>query len=86
MGWDALCQRPTGAAAWGVWPVLLGRYCVHRDLPCHMGLEEIKSLIRLPDIVACAKQDVATAAVSAREGTGLTQVLRWLQDTHRAGS
>lgn len=51
-----------------------------------MGLEEIKSLIRLPDIVACAKQDVATAAVSAREGTGLTQVLRWLQDTHRAGS
>ncbi|XP_058532009.1 ADP-ribosylation factor-like protein 16 [Ochotona princeps] len=56
------------------------------DLPCHMGLEEVKSLIRLPDIVACAKQDVATAAVSAREGTGLTQVLRWLQDTHRNGS
>uniref|UniRef100_A0A8C9BQ61 ADP-ribosylation factor-like 16 n=1 Tax=Phocoena sinus TaxID=42100 RepID=A0A8C9BQ61_PHOSS len=38
------------------------------DLPCYMTIEEMKSLIRLPDLIAC---------------TGLSEVLRWLQDIHR---
>ncbi|XP_012511884.1 PREDICTED: ADP-ribosylation factor-like protein 16 [Propithecus coquereli] len=56
------------------------------DLPCYMTMEEIKSLIRLPDIVACAKQNIAMAEISAWKGTGLAGVLRWLQDTHRTSS
>ncbi|XP_020043718.1 ADP-ribosylation factor-like protein 16 isoform X2 [Castor canadensis] len=56
------------------------------DLPCYMTMEEIKSLIRLPDIIACAKQNITTAEISARKGTGLARVLRWLQDQHRTSS
>ncbi|KAB0357851.1 hypothetical protein FD755_021159 [Muntiacus reevesi] len=53
------------------------------DLPCYMTIEEMKSLIRLPDLIACAKQNITTVEISARKGTGLSDVLRWLQDTHR---
>ncbi|KAM9209825.1 LOW QUALITY PROTEIN: ADP-ribosylation factor-like protein 16 [Dugong dugon] len=53
------------------------------DLPCYMSVEEMKSLMRLPDVVACAKQNITTAEISARVGTGLAGVLRWLRDTHR---
>ncbi|XP_029417072.1 ADP-ribosylation factor-like protein 16 isoform X4 [Nannospalax galili] len=56
------------------------------DLPCYMTMEEIKSLMRLPDITACAKQSITTAEISARNGTGLETVLGWLQDQHRASS
>ncbi|KAF6298016.1 hypothetical protein mRhiFer1_000987 [Rhinolophus ferrumequinum] len=56
------------------------------DLPCYMTIEEMKSLIRLPDIIACAKQNITIAEISARKGTGLTEVLRWLQDTHRTST
>lgn len=56
------------------------------DLPCYMTVEEMKSLIRLPDIIACAKQNITTAEISARKGTGLSEVLRWLQDTHKTES
>nr|XP_003417385.3 ADP-ribosylation factor-like protein 16 isoform X3 [Loxodonta africana] len=54
------------------------------DLPCYVSVEELKSLMRLPDIIACAKQNITTAEISARKGTGLAGVLRWLQGTHRA--
>ncbi|MBZ3888290.1 ADP-ribosylation factor-like protein 16 [Sciurus carolinensis] len=54
------------------------------DLPCYMTMEEIKSLIRLPDIIACAKQNITTVEISAREGTGLAKVLQWLQDEPRS--
>ncbi|XP_039082258.1 ADP-ribosylation factor-like protein 16 isoform X1 [Hyaena hyaena] len=54
------------------------------DLPCYMTVEEMKSLIRLPDIIACAKQNITIAEISAQKGTGLSEVLRWLRDTHRA--
>lgn len=55
----------------------------HSDLPCYMTVEEMKSLIRLPDIIACAKQSITTAEISARDGTGLATVLLWLQEQHR---
>ena len=48
-----------------------------------MTVEEMKSIIRLPDIIACAKQNIATAEISARDGTGLAAVLLWLQEQHR---
>ncbi|XP_005332715.2 ADP-ribosylation factor-like protein 16 [Ictidomys tridecemlineatus] len=54
------------------------------DLPCYMTIEEIKSLMRLPDIIACAKQNITTLEISARKGTGLAKVLHWLQDEHRS--
>ncbi|XP_076400042.1 ADP-ribosylation factor-like protein 16 [Peromyscus maniculatus bairdii] len=56
------------------------------DLPCYMTMEEIKSLIRLPDIIACAKQNITTAEISARNGTGLATVLLWLQEQHKCSS
>lgn len=55
----------------------------HSDLPCYMTVEEMKSIIRLPDIIACAKQNIAAAEISARDGTGLAAVLLWLQEQHR---
>ncbi|XP_043319263.1 ADP-ribosylation factor-like protein 16 isoform X3 [Cervus elaphus] len=58
-------------------------YVSESDLPCYMTIEEMKSLIRLPDLIACAKQNITTVEISARKGTGLSDVLRWLQDTHR---
>lgn len=73
-----------GAGMWQptlTWPVF---HC--SDLPCYMTVEEMKSLIRLPDIIACAKQNVTVAEISAWQGTGLTGVLRWLQDTHSTSS
>ncbi|TKC44512.1 hypothetical protein EI555_006577 [Monodon monoceros] len=30
------------------------------DLPCHMTIEEMESLIRLPDLIACAKRNITT--------------------------
>ncbi|XP_025715782.1 ADP-ribosylation factor-like protein 16 isoform X1 [Callorhinus ursinus] len=56
------------------------------DMPCYMTVEEMKSLIRLPDIIACAKQSISTVAVSAHKGTGLAEVLHWLQDTQGTDS
>lgn len=58
----------------------------YSDLPCYMTMEEIKSLMRLPDIVACAKQNITTVEISARTGTGLAAVLLWLQNQHRHSS
>uniref|UniRef100_H2NV22 Uncharacterized protein n=1 Tax=Pongo abelii TaxID=9601 RepID=H2NV22_PONAB len=54
------------------------------DLPCYMSTEEMKLLIRPPDVIACAKQNITMAEISACEGTGLAGVLAWLQATHRA--
>lgn len=71
----------------GLWqPTVTGCFFRYSDLPCYMTVEEMKSLIRLPDIIACAKQNISTAEISAHKGTGLAGVLHWLQDTHRTDS
>ncbi|XP_078258025.1 ADP-ribosylation factor-like protein 16 [Rhinoraja longicauda] len=54
------------------------------DLPCHMSLVEMKSLLRLDDILAWSKQRISVLEVSARTGTGLDQLLKWLH-THLKG-
>lgn len=64
--------------------ILTRQFFNYSDLPCYMTIEEIKSLIRLPDIIACAKQNITTLEISARKGTGLAKVLHWLQDEHRS--
>ncbi|XP_074871057.1 ADP-ribosylation factor-like protein 16 isoform X5 [Carettochelys insculpta] len=51
------------------------------DLPCYMSLVEMKSLFRFQDIIACAKQPITVVNTSAREGTGLPDVLHWLRST-----
>ncbi|NWX15428.1 ARL16 protein, partial [Aegotheles bennettii] len=51
------------------------------DLPRHMSLVEMKSLFRMQDIVTCATQPITVMETSARDGTGLADVLRWLRDT-----
>ncbi|XP_028267838.1 ADP-ribosylation factor-like protein 16 [Parambassis ranga] len=50
-----------------------------RDMPCIMSLVEIKSLLRMDDIVASASQPITTLEFSARSGQGLQEVLSWLE-------
>ncbi|XP_075576298.1 ADP-ribosylation factor-like protein 16 [Pelecanus crispus] len=49
------------------------------DLPCYMSLVEMKSLFRMQDIVSCATQPITMLETSARDGTGLADVLQWLR-------
>lgn len=51
------------------------------DLPCYMSLAEMKSLFRMQDVVSCATQPITMLETSARDGTGLADVLRWLRAT-----
>ncbi|XP_048410823.1 ADP-ribosylation factor-like protein 16 isoform X1 [Stegostoma tigrinum] len=48
------------------------------DLPCSMSRVEMKSLFRMDDIIACAKQHISIMEVSAWDGTGLDEVLKWI--------
>ncbi|XP_057717096.1 ADP-ribosylation factor-like protein 16 [Corythoichthys intestinalis] len=50
-----------------------------RDMPCTMSLVEMRSLFRLDDVVASAHQTITTLEASARTGTGLLEVLTWLE-------
>ncbi|KAM8945677.1 ADP-ribosylation factor-like protein 16 [Pelodytes ibericus] len=52
------------------------------DLSSCMSLVELKSLFRMDDIISCARQPITVLEVSARDGTGLQDVLRWLQLSH----
>ncbi|XP_072414902.1 ADP-ribosylation factor-like protein 16 [Chiloscyllium punctatum] len=54
------------------------------DLPCSMSLVEMKSLFRMDDIIACAKQNISVLEVSAWDGSGLDEILKWLH-SHRKG-
>ncbi|XP_063817264.1 ADP-ribosylation factor-like protein 16 isoform X2 [Pseudophryne corroboree] len=51
------------------------------DLPCCMSLLEMKSLFRLDDIIACAKQPITVVETSALKGTGLQDVVQWLHSS-----
>ncbi|XP_033923627.1 ADP-ribosylation factor-like protein 16 [Melopsittacus undulatus] len=51
------------------------------DLPCYMSVMEMKSLFRMQDIVSCATQPITILETSARDGTGLAEVLQWLRAT-----
>uniref|UniRef100_A0A452HRP9 Uncharacterized protein n=2 Tax=Testudinoidea TaxID=8486 RepID=A0A452HRP9_9SAUR len=51
------------------------------DLPCYMSLVEMKSLFRIQDIISCANQPITVVETSARDGTGLPDVLQWLRST-----
>ncbi|KAM3660329.1 ADP-ribosylation factor-like protein 16 [Ammospiza maritima maritima] len=53
------------------------------DLPCYMSLVEMKSLFRMQDMVACATQPITMLETSARDGTGLAEVLQWLRSALR---
>ncbi|KAM6472918.1 ADP-ribosylation factor-like protein 16 isoform 4-T4 [Liasis olivaceus] len=53
------------------------------DLPCYMSLVEMKSLLRIQDIISCAKQAITVVEISARDGRGLSDVIKWLQSTLR---
>ena len=50
------------------------------DSPDCMSMSEISTLIRLPDILGNAKQDITVLECSFREGTGLHGILKWLQE------
>lgn len=48
-------------------------------MPCTMGIIEMKSLIRMDEIIASAPQSVTVLEVSAHSGQGLQEVLNWLE-------
>ncbi|XP_077590976.1 ADP-ribosylation factor-like protein 16 [Stigmatopora nigra] len=50
-----------------------------RDMPCTMSLVEMQSLFRLDDVIANATQTITTMETSARTGTGLREVLTWME-------
>lgn len=50
-----------------------------RDMPCPMSLVEMKSLIRMEEIIAAAPQPITVLEVSAHSGQGLKEVLDWLE-------
>lgn len=50
------------------------------DSPDCMNMSEISALIRLPDIIANARQDITVLECSFRQGTGLHEILKWLQE------
>lgn len=50
-----------------------------RDMPCPMSLVEMKSLIRMEEIIASAPQPITVLEVSAHTGQGLMEVLDWLE-------
>ncbi|XP_059587896.1 ADP-ribosylation factor-like protein 16 isoform X3 [Alligator mississippiensis] len=56
------------------------------DLPCYMSLLEMKSLFRIQDMVSCATQPITVVETSARDGTGLPEVLQWFQSTLKDAS
>ncbi|XP_011602336.1 ADP-ribosylation factor-like protein 16 isoform X2 [Takifugu rubripes] len=49
------------------------------DMPCPMSLVEMKSLIRMEEIIASAPQPITVLEVSAHSGQGLKEVLDWLE-------
>ncbi|XP_053561973.1 ADP-ribosylation factor-like protein 16 isoform X1 [Bombina bombina] len=53
-----------------------------RDLPCCMSLVELKSLFRMEEIISCSTQPITVLETSARDGTGLREVLQWLHSSH----
>ncbi|XP_078427346.1 ADP-ribosylation factor-like protein 16 isoform X1 [Cetorhinus maximus] len=53
------------------------------DLSCYMSLVEMKSLFRMDDIIACAKQHISVLKVSAWDGRGLDEVFKWLHSHHK---
>lgn len=48
-----------------------------------MSLVEMKSLFRMQDVVSCATQPITMLETSARDGTGLAEVLQWLRSALR---
>ena len=55
-------------------------YICHRDIPCTMKLGELKYLLRLDDLQRTAPQPITVLETSAREGQGLSEVVRWLAE------
>lgn len=51
-----------------------------------MSLLEMKSLFRIQDMVSCATQPITVVETSARDGTGLPEVLQWFQSTLKDAS
>ncbi len=45
-----------------------------------MQITEFSSIVRLDEIVKAANQKITVLEVSARDGCGLQDVARWIQD------
>lgn len=50
------------------------------DSPDRLSMSEISALLRLREISASASQDITVLECSFREGAGLTEILKWLQE------
>lgn len=49
------------------------------DKPGCMSMTELLSILRLSDIILCAKQDIIVIETSFRTGQGIDEILKWLK-------
>ncbi|XP_071797003.1 ADP-ribosylation factor-like protein 16 [Asterias amurensis] len=56
------------------------------DLPLSMSLGELRYLLRLEDVVSTAPQPITVLEISAKDGQGLSEVIKWLSVNCKAGS
>ncbi|XP_077980346.1 ADP-ribosylation factor-like protein 16 [Glandiceps talaboti] len=52
------------------------------DSPCAVNRVELDSLIRMKEIIACAKQTISVLEISARGGQGLHELVKWINSNH----
>lgn len=49
------------------------------DNPASMSMTEYLSILRLNDVILCAKQDIIVIETSFRTGKGIDEILKWLK-------
>lgn len=61
------------------WPVLIVFNKI--DIPCGMNETEIRSFMRLDDIIQNSSQNISVIQTCLHDGRGLSDVVDWLQKT-----
>ncbi len=54
-------------------------FFVSRDLSGVLTRTDLDSILRLEDVIKSAPQKISVVEASAREGTGLGEIARWIQ-------
>ncbi|KAK3735255.1 hypothetical protein QZH41_000603 [Actinostola sp. cb2023] len=49
------------------------------DSPGCMSITELSSILRLNDVILCAKQDISIIETSFRTGQGIDEIMKWLK-------
>ena len=57
----------------------------YRDLQLTMPLGELRYLLRLDDLINTAPQPITVLEISAKDGQGLNEVIKWLAANSKGG-